>query len=68
MTIADIAVASNLITYQYIGFNLYRARYPRLAALHDNIVRQPAMREALRRERAVVESMGLRNDFLDSLA
>ena len=68
MSIADIAVASNLTTYQYIGFDLYRARYSRLAALYDRIVRQPVMREALRRERAVVESMGLRNDFLSSLA
>ena len=25
MSIADIAVASNLTTYQYIGFDLYRA-------------------------------------------
>ena len=64
MSIADIAVASNLITYQYIGFDLYRASFPRLAALYDRIVRQPAMREALRREKPVVASMGLRNDFL----
>ena len=64
MSIADIAVASNLITYQYLGFDLYRTRFPRLAALHDRIVRQPSMTEALRRETAVVKSMGLRNDFL----
>src|SRR5687767_5322060 len=64
MSIADIAVASNLTNYQYIGFDLDRARFPRLAALYDRTVRQPAMREALRREEAVVASMGLRNDFL----
>ncbi len=68
MSIADIAVASNLTTYQYIGFDLDRARFPRLAALYDRIVRQPAMREALRREEAVVASMGLRNDFLSAVA
>ena len=67
MSIADIAVASNLTTYQYIGFDLYRDRFPRLAALYDRIVRQPAMREALRRERAAVASMGLRNDFLGAV-
>ena len=67
MSIADIAVASNLTTYQYIGFDLYRDRFPRLAALYDRIVRQPAMREALRRENAVVGSMGLRNDFLGAV-
>ena len=64
MTVADIAVASNLTTYQYLGFDLDRRRFPRLAALYDRTVRQPAMREALRREEAVVASMGLHNDFL----
>ena len=67
MSVADIAVASNLITYQYIGFDLYRARFPRLAALFDRVVRQPAMREALRREQTVVDSMGLRKDFLSAV-
>lgn len=64
MTVADIAVASNLVTYQYMGFDLYRTRFPRLAALFDRVLRQPAMREALKREQAVVDSMGLRRDFL----
>lgn len=66
MSVADIAVVSNLITYQYIGFDLYRARFPRLATLFDRVVRHPAMREALRREQAVVDSMGLRKDFLSA--
>jgi glutathione S-transferase len=67
MSIADIAVASNLTTYQYIGFDLFRSRFPRLAALYDRMVRQPAMREALKREQAVVDSMGLRKDFLGAV-
>jgi glutathione S-transferase len=67
MSVADIAVASNLINYQYIGFDLDRARFPRLAALFDRVVRQPAVREALRREQAVVDSMGLRKDFLSAV-
>lgn len=67
MSIADIAVVSNLITYQYIGFDLYRARFGRLAALFDSIVTQPAMRETLRREQPVVDSMGLRKDFLSAV-
>lgn len=67
MTVADIAVASNLITYQYIGFDLYRSRFPRLAALLDRVLAQPAMREALKREQDVVDSMGLRRDFLASV-
>jgi glutathione S-transferase len=67
MSIADIAVASNLTTYQYIGFDLYPVRFPRLAALYDRIVRHLTMREALRREKPVVTSMGLRNDFLGAV-
>jgi glutathione S-transferase len=64
MSVADIAVASNLVTYQYIGFDLYRARFPRLAALFDRVLAQPAMREALAREQPVAESMGLQRGFL----
>lgn len=64
LSVADIAVASNLVTYQYIGFELYRDRFPRLAALFDRVVRQPAMQEALRREQGVVDSMGLDRRFL----
>ena len=60
LSVADIAVASNLVNYQYIGFDLDRARYPRLARLFDRVLGQPAMREALKRERSVVDSMGLR--------
>jgi glutathione S-transferase len=60
LSVADIAVASNLVTYQYVGFDLYRGRYPRLAALFDRMLEQAPMREALRREKPLVESMGLR--------
>jgi glutathione S-transferase len=64
MTVADIAVASNLMIYQYIGYELDRSRFPRLAALFDRVLQQPAMLEALRREQPAVQAMGLRKDFL----
>lgn len=67
MSIADVAVASNLTTYRYLGFDLDRARYPRLVALYERIIREPAMLEALRREKPMVASMGLRGDFLDAV-
>jgi glutathione S-transferase len=67
MSVADIAVASNLITYQYVGFDPRRSEFPRLAALFDRVVEHPAMREALRREQPVVDSMGLRREFLDAV-
>lgn len=62
-TVADFAVASNLVTYQYIGFDLYRSRFRNLAALFDRVLRHPAMAEALRREQPVVDSMGLKRDW-----
>ena len=61
--VADIALASNLITYQYIGFDLHRQRFTRLAAWFDRVLRHPAMAEALRREQTVVDSMGLKRDW-----
>jgi glutathione S-transferase len=63
VTVADFAVASNLITYQYIGFDLYRARFGRLAALFDRVVQHPAMIEAMRREQPAADSMGLARDW-----
>jgi len=68
MSMADISVASNLVTFQYIGFELDRARFPRLAALFERVVKQPAMLEALRREEPAVDAMGLRRDFLEPVA
>jgi len=62
-SIADFAVASNLITYQYIGFDLYRQRFGALAAWFDRVLRHPAMAEALRREEPVVDSMNLKRDW-----
>jgi len=64
MSVADIAVASNLVTYQYIGFDLYRRRYPRLAVLFDRVMKHPAFREALDQEAGVADSMGLKRDFI----
>jgi glutathione S-transferase len=64
MTIADVAVISNLITFQYIGFALDRGCYPRLAGLFDRVIVQPAMRQALQQEQEVVRTMGLDPDAI----
>jgi len=61
--VADFAVVSNLINYQYIGFDLDRKRFGRLAAFFDRVLRHPAMAEALRREQPVVDSMTLNRDW-----
>lgn len=67
LSVADIAVVSNLVTYQYVGFDPRRKDFPRLAGLFDRVVSHPAVREALRRERPVVDSMGLSAAFLDDV-
>jgi glutathione S-transferase len=59
LSVADIAVASNLVTYRYLGFDIDGDRFPRLAAHFDRVLRHPAMREALLRERPFADSMGL---------
>ena len=67
LSVADIAVVSNLVTMQYIGFALERARFPRLAHLVDRVIRIPAVTEALRAEQPVVQQMGLRSEFLSAV-
>lgn len=62
-TVADFAVVSNLITYQYMGFDLFRDRFRRLAALFDAVVRLDAVAEAMRREQPVVDSMAFNRDW-----
>lgn len=62
LSMGDVAVVSNLITFQYIGFKLDAARYPRLAALFQAVVLHPSVREAIRREQAAVQGMGLNGD------
>jgi glutathione S-transferase len=66
-SVADLAVASNLVTMQYIGFALERARFPRLAALFDRVIRLPAFVEALHAEQPVVQQMGLKSEFLNAV-
>jgi glutathione S-transferase len=66
LSIADIAVASNLLNYRYLGFELDGLRYPHLSAMFERVLRQPALQQALRRELPVVESMGLRPDVITS--
>jgi glutathione S-transferase len=58
-TIADYALTSNLVTYRYLGFDLYAGQFPKLAAHFERMIRLPAMLEALKRERPAVDSMAL---------
>jgi glutathione S-transferase len=64
LSVADIAVASNLVTMQYLGFMLDRMQFARLAGLLDRTIRHPAFIESLRAEQPAVQQMGLNSDFL----
>jgi glutathione S-transferase len=67
LSVADVAVVSNLVTVQYIGYALERGRYPRLAALFDRVIRIPAMAQVLQAEQPVVQQMGLSSAFLHAV-
>lgn len=62
MSMADVAVISNLITFQYIGFPLDAVRYPGVSALFERAILQPSMRKAVQEEQGAVQAMGLKND------
>jgi glutathione S-transferase len=57
--IGDIALASNLINFRYLGYDIDRRSYPRLAGYFERQLRRPSIRQALAAERPVAASMGL---------
>jgi glutathione S-transferase len=66
MTLADIAITSNFIVYQYLGFEIDVARYPNLAKYLRGIAATAALQQALADERPFVDQMGLKRDFLSA--
>jgi glutathione S-transferase len=66
MTLADIAIVSNFIVYQYLGFEIDAARYPKLAKYLREIAASPAFQRALADEKPFVDQMGLKRDFLSA--
>jgi glutathione S-transferase len=67
LSVADLAVMSNLVNMQYIGFALDRTRFPKLAALYDRVIRVPEVTAALQAEQPVVQQMGLKSEFLNAV-
>ena len=59
LTLADIAVASNFIVYQYIGFPVDAGRYPQLARYLRGIIALEVFQRALADEKPFVDQMGL---------
>jgi glutathione S-transferase len=64
LTLADIAIASNFIVYQYIGFPLDAGKYPKLSRYLREIASLDAFQRALADEKPFVEQMGLDRSFL----
>lgn len=64
LTLADIAIASNLINYQYLGFRIDAVRFPHLDKFARGIIAHPAFRQALANEQPFAEQMGLDRGFI----
>ena len=64
LTLADIAVASNLLTYRYIGFPLPADRYPKMSKYLADILGLDVFQKAIAIEKPFVEQMGLDRSFL----
>lgn len=63
-SVADMAIVSNLVNFQYLGFGLDAARYPKLAAYFARQLRRPSIATALAAEQPAAASMGLERGFL----
>ncbi|MBI3197106.1 MAG: glutathione S-transferase family protein [Rhodospirillales bacterium] len=64
LTLADIAIVSNLINFQYLGFTIDKATYPKLAAYAAGIVALEPFQRALADEEPFAEQLGLSRGFL----
>jgi glutathione S-transferase len=64
LTLADIAIASNLINYQYLGFVIGKDKYPKLARYAAGIITRDPLKQALANEQPFAEQMGLSRDFV----
>jgi glutathione S-transferase len=64
LSIADLAVVSNLVLYHYLGYRIDVGRYPKLATYFGLHLKSPALAAALEDERPFVENMGLDRRFL----
>jgi glutathione S-transferase len=59
LTLADIAIVSNLIVYRYLGFPLDGRSYPKLTTYLHAMTAHDAFQRALADEKPFVEQMGL---------
>jgi glutathione S-transferase len=66
--IADIATASNLINFHYLGFRIDPRRFPKLGAYFARQLRHPSIAVALDAEQPVAAGMGLDGAFARDLS
>lgn len=64
-TIGDIAIASNLVNFSYLGYRLHAMTYPALAAFFQRMIGWAPFAEALAREAPFAARMELDRGFLD---
>jgi glutathione S-transferase len=64
LSLADIAITSNFINYQYLGFKVDTGRYPKLSRYLREIAALDVFQRALEDEKPFVAQMGLDRSFL----
>lgn len=64
LTIADLAVVSNLILYHYLGHRIDASRHPKLSAYFKKHLASPVLQSALKDETPFAEKMGLDRSFI----
>lgn len=64
LSIADLAVISNLLVFHYLGHRIEPARYPRLTAYFQRQIGSPLLQTALEAEAPFAQSLGLDRSFL----
>jgi glutathione S-transferase len=65
LTLADVTIASNFLVYQYCGFTIDAARFPKLARYLREIIGVDVFQKALAQEKPFVGQMGLNSGFLN---
>jgi glutathione S-transferase len=64
LSIADIAVVSNLILFHYLGYRVDAKHFPKLAAFFRKHIESASLQSVLAAERPFVEQMGLDRSWL----
>jgi glutathione S-transferase len=63
-SLADIGIVSNLINYQYLGFTIDPAKYPKLRKYAEGVIKLDPFKQALEREAPMAAQFGLDRSFL----